>query len=78
MASPRMTDLGDGDPCPLNAAHGRMFTLKGSEPATQWCAHSDHNGRPKSHPLGEAPRTRSRWPLGHASFAAAVAAGVPA
>jgi hypothetical protein len=71
MKSP--TDLGDGDRCPLNPDHGRMYTLKGTTPPKQWCASSAHDGRPKSHPDGEAPPTRAYWPLGPVSFANAVA-----
>jgi hypothetical protein len=55
-------ELGDGDNCPINPAHGRMYFIAGSD--RQWCAHNDHDGRSKNHPKGPAPMTRSLWPQG--------------
>lgn len=58
--SRRDGDIGDGDICPLFQPHGHMYVLKGSNPPTQWCPHSDHAGE-----TGETgiPASRSRWPL---------------
>jgi len=63
-------DYGDGDRCPINPSHGKMFVLGGVTGRTQWCAHSAHEGT-----LGDdgTPRTRAFWPVGRDSFAAAVA-----
>jgi hypothetical protein len=62
----KRTDLGDGDPCPLNPEHGHMFWLVGSD--NQWCPHRAHDG------LRKVPPTRAFWPKGHRSFDEAVAA----
>ena len=36
-------DLGDGDPCPQDPGHGRMYFI--DQPKTrQWCGHSAHRG----------------------------------
>ena len=63
-------DLGDGDQCPLNPEHGNMLTIQGTQ--KQRCNHQSHDGRPKSHPQGAAPATRSMWPLGTNALEAAV------
>ena len=62
---------GDGDRCPLVPAHGRMLTIQGTQ--KQQCPNQDHDGRPRSHPDGAAPRTRAIWPLGSGALAEAVA-----
>lgn len=50
-------DYGDGDRCPINPSHGKMYVLTDH----QWCAHAGHEGTPGRD--GE-PRTRSFWPKG--------------
>jgi hypothetical protein len=47
-----------------------MYFLNGD---IQWCPDQEHEGRPKSHPKGPAPRTRSRWPKGSQALRRAVA-----
>lgn len=49
-------DYGDGDHCPSDPAHGRMYVMG----KRQYCPHSGHDGTP-----GKAgqPRTRSFFPL---------------
>lgn len=37
--------------------HGLMMLE--IEPGLYWCPSQEHDGRPKSHPLGETPRTPS-------------------
>lgn len=49
-------DYGDGDACPGNDTHGKMY-VHGTR---QWCPHSDHAGIPGSK---GTPPTRSWWPL---------------
>lgn len=56
----RTLDLGDGDVCPLDASHGKMYAIAKNR---QWCSHTDHDGRPGTHKLGKSQRTRSFWPL---------------
>lgn len=53
-------DYGDGDVCPLFPEHGRMYTIKMSDPPMQWCASQVHDGG-----VGKSgvPASRSRWPL---------------
>lgn len=46
-----------------------MLVLVGNK--TQYCPHQSHDGRPKSHPLGEARPSRKLWPFQY--FAQAVA-----
>jgi hypothetical protein len=58
----RSADLGNGDVCPLNPAHGRMYVVSN---LVQYCPHSEHV------PVGK-PVERTIWPLGRDSFAAAV------
>lgn len=60
--SPRRgrSDVGDGDICPLEQAHGRMVYLHGSK--RQYCPHQSHD-----------TKTRAFWPQGYRSFADAVA-----
>jgi hypothetical protein len=33
--------MGNGDPCPINPEHGKMFVLMPSK--RQFCPHSDHS-----------------------------------
>lgn len=62
-------DTGDGDWCPVDESHGRMFVA--NETQTQWCPRQEHDGVwPKEGP--RTPPTRSRWPLGRDSFRVAV------
>lgn len=61
-------DIGDGDPCPVVPAHGRMFYIQGSQ--VQVCTHQTHDGVWSRE--GKEPPTRSLWPQGHQSFATAV------
>jgi hypothetical protein len=63
---------GDGDPCPLDAEHGRMLSIQGTK--RQQCPHQSHDGRPKSHPAGPLPATPHIWPLEDRALAEAVAA----
>lgn len=44
--------------CPVDPSHGAVQDW----PTSRWgfyCPHTAHDGRPKSHPLGEAPATRA-------------------
>lgn len=44
--------------CPVAAEHGRVLDW----PSERWsffCSHADHDGRPKTHPLGPSSRTRA-------------------
>jgi hypothetical protein len=63
-------ELGDGDVCPTNPRHGHMYFLTNSD--RQWCPHAEHEGRPKSHPDGFAPKTRALWPKGDNALRRAV------
>lgn len=47
--------------CPSDPTHGPLLAVVGVEGF--WCPSQDHDGRPSSHPLGEAPRSRNRWRL---------------
>jgi hypothetical protein len=38
---PRLTAYGDGDPCPMDPNHGRMWLTKHRN---QWCPHIAHPG----------------------------------
>lgn len=50
--------------CPANPDHGNVFALSMPDGSTVWhCPHNDHSGRPKSHPAGAAPYTRSSFTL---------------
>lgn len=42
-----------GQPCPANPRHGRLLDLGDRA----YCPHHEHDGRARSHPLGESPRT---------------------
>jgi hypothetical protein len=63
-------DHGDGDHCPIDSGHGRMYVLKESN--TQWCPTREHEGRPERDDRPALQPTRSFWPLGIDSFPAAV------
>jgi hypothetical protein len=52
---------GDGDICPVVPEHGYMLVLNGN--TTQYCPDQSHDGRPKSHPAGEARPSRKLWPF---------------
>lgn len=67
--SPRY-DLGDGDVCPLDRTHGRMYHLKGT--SSQRCQSQVHDGKPKTAPEGRVWPTRSIWPLGDLALAESV------
>lgn len=41
--------------CPTGPRHGAVYPV----PLGWFCPHTDHDGRLRSHPMGEAPRTRS-------------------
>lgn len=71
MSTPRKgrASLGDGDDCPVVADHGAMFALRGTQ--VQWCPDQFHDGTPGK---DGRPASRAKWPLGHISFAAEVAA----
>lgn len=43
--------------CPVNPAHGSVVPVVHG----WYCPHVDHDGRLRSHPLGEAPRTRNHF-----------------
>lgn len=45
--------------CPIEIRHGAVIALAGNPRWGFHCPHTDHDGRLRSHPLGEAPRTRS-------------------
>lgn len=47
----RGSDLGDGDRCPLDPEHGKMYVVARNR---QWCPHSDH---------ARKKLTRCYWPL---------------
>lgn len=54
----RVTSSGDGDPCPLEPGHGRMYvmrTVAGKEPQ-QYCPTQLHDGSKT------VPVSRSKWP----------------
>lgn len=63
----RERGTGNGDVCPIDPEHGHMVVLPGQE-ERQFCPHQSHDGRPKTHPEGEAPPTRAFWPTGIDSF----------
>ena len=54
----RASMLGDGDVCPTDTTHGRMFVMPqvNGRPATQRCPHVAHDGR------RDAVQTRASWP----------------
>lgn len=64
----RSHDVGDGDFCPV-ADHGRMLVIPGTQ--RQQCPHQTHDGVWSDGVKN--PPTRSRWSLGHVSFAREVA-----
>jgi hypothetical protein len=71
MSRPRSgADTGNGDPCPLNPEHGKMYFLNGS--TNQYCADQSHDGAPKSAPGGPQPMTRKVWPQGSDALRRAV------
>lgn len=47
--------------CPANPGHGPLIAIEGVVGFV--CINQEHDGRPLTHPLGEAPQTRSRWSL---------------
>lgn len=48
------------EPLPGSKPHGPLIAREGAAPGrTFYCPHSDHSGRPASHPNGEAPPTRA-------------------
>lgn len=50
------------EPLPGSSAHGPLIARDGAAPGrTFYCPHTDHDGRPKTHPLGEAPRSRAHF-----------------
>jgi len=66
-ALPRKSQgIGDGDRCPLDPEHGKMFVIRGTD--RQHCPDQAHDGTPGK---DGAPQTRAFWPL-H-GFNAAVA-----
>lgn len=49
--------VADGPPCPGNPGHGPLLSIAGDR---GWrCNHQEHDGRPKTHPLGFQPVTKS-------------------
>ncbi len=46
--------------CPTTPEHGGLLE---STTGRLYCIHQDHDGRPKSHPKGEAERTRAFFTL---------------
>lgn len=50
-------DLGDGDPCPQDAGHGRMFFMPSKQ--RQWCPALRHEGNPFYAHDGLTPAPRS-------------------
>lgn len=48
-------------PCPAVPEHGELVMVEGSDRLR--CIHQEHDGRPKTHPLGEAPATRCVFTL---------------
>lgn len=67
---PFYRDIADGDPCPQDAGHGRMFMLakERGAAAVQFCAHSAHHGRPIYAYDGVTPAQASR--SGHVAVGA--------
>ncbi len=58
-----VNELGAGRPspdgrCPIDPKHGKLIVLSSGN---LYCGHSDHMGRPASHPQGSAPVTRNLW-----------------
>ena len=74
MSAPRGSryDFGDGDRCPLDPEHGRMYVLTTGGKRTQWCASQTHDGAPKTAPGGGLAPARSFWPYDDMALAAAV------
>ena len=52
--------------CPADEAHGPLLDVAGK----LRCMHQSHDGRPRSHRLGEAPGTRATFTLDEAEAAA--------
>ena len=49
-----MSPLGDGDPCPQDPDHGRMYFI-GSERKVQWCPNARHKGSARYQYDGKTP-----------------------
>lgn len=48
--------------CPVTPAHGNVIPVKESGSRWGWyCPNAEHDGRLRSHPLGEAPATRAHF-----------------
>lgn len=48
------------EPLPGSKPHGPLIGRDHAAPGrTFHCPHSDHYGRPKTHPMGEAPASKS-------------------
>jgi hypothetical protein len=60
MAKPRYPG-GDGDACPLDPAHGRMYAYV--ETQMQFCPHSAHKTESRYEWDGITPRTGPRAPV---------------
>lgn len=52
--------------CPADPSHG---SLAESETKRLYCPHQSHDGRPKSHPLGENEQTAAFFSLDQAEAA---------
>lgn len=52
--------VGNGPQCPTDPDHGALYELAGG-PWRWYCVSQSHDGRPATHALGEAPRTKAFW-----------------
>lgn len=52
--------------CPADLRHGPLIESH----SRLRCIHQEHDGRPKTHPLGQAPATRATFTLDEAEAAA--------
>lgn len=68
QARRRVEQTGDGDTCPLDPEHGRMFVLK-TGVVCQYCPNQSHDG--VWTPEGKSPKTRKVWPYHHLAEAVA-------
>lgn len=47
--------------CPADPSHGLLRDGRDGSRHSYYCSHQDHDGRPKSHPLGPSPQTRAHF-----------------
>lgn len=53
MNNPKRRPISSGIPCPVDPNHGPLTDIDGR----LYCRNQAHDGRPKTHPAGPAPRT---------------------